>query len=98
MPTARLALERLGGCATRRQLLQACTDNQLRRGVKGGDILRLRRGRYALPSVEQHRIEAHRRSAVLSHLSAAQAHGWPVKWPPHVPWITVPRNRKVGPT
>ena len=62
-----------------------------------GELVRLRRGRYGLPSVDEHRREAHRRSAVLSHLSAAAVHGWAVAWPAGQPWITVPRKRHLVP-
>jgi very-short-patch-repair endonuclease len=65
--------------------------------VRRGELVRLRRGRYGLPSVDEHRREAHRRSAVLSHLSAAAAHGWAVAWPPDQPWVTVPRKRHLVP-
>ncbi|SDP05922.1 Transcriptional regulator, AbiEi antitoxin, Type IV TA system [Pedococcus dokdonensis] len=60
-----------------------------------GEVVRLARGRYALPQLGSHLRAAHRHSAVLSHLSAAVAHGWAVKWPPDQPWLTVPRNRKM---
>jgi very-short-patch-repair endonuclease len=90
-------LTRLGGCATWTAMTAAVSQEALQRAVASGEVVRLRRGRYALPMVEEHRREAHRRTAVLSHLSAAVAHGWPVKWPPKQPWITVPRKRKVAP-
>ena len=52
--------------------------------------------RYALPGTDEHRRTAHRLHAVLSHLSAAQHHGWKVKVPPEQAWVTVRRNRKVS--
>ena len=87
------ALTRLGGCATWGQLLGLTTGYAVRRAARRGRIVRLRRGRYGLPAVAEHRREAHRRTAVLSHLSAAAHHGWPVKHPPPQPWVTVPRKR-----
>lgn len=32
-------------------------------------------------------------AGVTSHLSAARHWGWPVKWPPDRPWVTVRRKR-----
>lgn len=90
------ALTRLGGCATWGQLLGACTAHALKEAVRRGEIIRVSRGRYALPLVQTHRREAHRLSAVLSHLSAAAVHSWPVKTPPGQPWITVRRKRHLA--
>jgi len=92
-----LALFRLGGCATSRELRRLFTARQVRHAVDSGRIRRLRRGRYVLPTIDSHRAEAHRRRAVLSHLSAASVHGWPVKNPATEPWLTVPRRRHVIP-
>lgn len=89
-------LARLGGCATWSTLRCAVTQSALRQAVADGSVVRLRRGRYVLPSVSEHRRAAHARSAVVSHLSAALAHGWPVLRRPARPAMTVPRNRKVG--
>lgn len=50
-------------------------------------------GRYALPTAAGHRREAHRLTGVLSHLSAAVAHGWEAKTQPDQPWVTFPRKR-----
>jgi very-short-patch-repair endonuclease len=88
-------LTQLGGCATWTQLRREVSWSTLEGAVRRGDVIRLSRGRYVLPQVEDHRRAAHRHTAVLSHLSAAVAHGWAVKWPPRQPWITVPRNRKM---
>jgi very-short-patch-repair endonuclease len=90
------ALTRFGGCATWSQLLTLCTAHAVKRAVRRGEILRVSRGRYALPLVVTHRREAHRLGATLSHLSAAAAHGWPVKTPPVRPWVTVRRKRHLG--
>ncbi len=87
------ALTRLGGCATWGQLMDLTTGYAVRRATRRGRVVRLSRGRYGLPAVEEHRREAHRRTAVLSHLSAAAKHGWPVKHLPQQPWVTVPRKR-----
>jgi very-short-patch-repair endonuclease len=86
----------LGGLATKAQLLVVCTEREVRRAVANGTVLRLARGRYAVP----HAKEAVRTAAVLSgtvtHLSAAQYHGWEVAHVPDLPWVAVPRNRKIS--
>ena len=90
------AMTRLGGCATWGQLTTLCTDHAVKEAVRRGEILRLARGRYALPLVVSHRREAHRLGATLSHVSAAVVLGWPVKSPPERPWVTVRRKRHLG--
>ena len=89
-------LARMGGCATWAELRGSHSARAIRSAVGRGRIDRTGHGRYALPSVEAHRREAHRRTAARSHLSAAAAHGWKVKTSPEQPWLTVPRNRKVS--
>jgi very-short-patch-repair endonuclease len=51
------------------------------------------RGVYALAVVDEARLAAARVSGVVSHLSAALAHGLKVKDPPCRPIVTVRRNR-----
>jgi len=89
-------LTRLGGCATRAQLLHVASGRRIRRAVGAGAVVRVRRGRYALPFVDEHRRVAHHLTAVLSHLSAAVAHGWGVKTAPTSPWVTVRRHRRLS--
>ncbi len=89
-------LTRLGGCATRLQLDHVVSARRIRRAVRCGEIVRLRRGLYALPIADEHRRAAHELTAVVSHLSAAAAHGWAVKTPPETPWVTVRRKRHLG--
>lgn len=89
-------LAQLGGVASWTQLHPHVPDRALAASVRSGEVLRVARGRYALPSTEEHRRVALRHSAVLSHLSAAVVHGWAVKWPPRQPWVTVPRHRKMA--
>jgi very-short-patch-repair endonuclease len=61
-------------------------------------VLRVGRGRYALPDADHARRTAARLSGVVSHLSAAQLHGWELKHRPALPTVTVPRNRRVEPS
>jgi len=90
------ALTRLGGCASWGELVREVADSDVRRARRAGAVVRTRRGRYALPTAAQHRREAHRLTGVLSHLSAAIAHGWPVKTQPDQLWVTVRRTRHLA--
>jgi very-short-patch-repair endonuclease len=88
-------LRAAGGVATYRWLRRTHSRSQLARALDAGLIVRLRRGRYADPRVEEHRALAHQLTAVRSHLSAAMAHGWEIVRPPERAELTVPRNRRV---
>ena len=57
---------RLGGVATRRELLHIASRTDLARALADGSIHRPRRGRYVLPQVEQSRRVAHELSGVGS--------------------------------
>lgn len=92
---AREALVQLGGVATHAALIALSTRHAVATAVAAGVIMRAARGRYVLPEVSRQRTVAATHCAVLSHLSAAQHHGWAVKHPPERTWMTVPRNRKV---
>ncbi len=90
-------LLRLGGVASRRQLLEVLTPGQLRSAVSEGRVSRVGHGLYALPEVDDARAAARSLCGVLSHTSAALHHGWPVKSPPRRPHVMVPRKRRVAP-
>jgi very-short-patch-repair endonuclease len=87
-------LERLGGTATRAQLVAATSRAEVERAIAAGDLSRLARGRWALPQVDDARAAAHRLTGVVSHTSAALLHGWKVKHPPAKPHVTVRRGRR----
>lgn len=97
MPTVPQALERLGGVATRAELLRSVTHRRLEAAVSDGSVLRTRRNRYVSPQLETTRALAHELSAVVSHRSAALDHGWKLKTTPEIPELTVPRGRKLTP-
>ncbi len=59
-------------------------------------MVRATRGIYVLPGLEEHEAAAARLNGVLTLVSAARAHGWPVRLPPSSPQILVPRGRKVS--
>ncbi|MEO7069123.1 MAG: DUF559 domain-containing protein [Nostocoides sp.] len=88
-------MKQLGGLATWAELRRTHSKRAIRQARDDGRLVRLARRRYAVPSVAEAPREAHRRSATLSHLSAALAHGWKVKQPPALPTITVRRKRHV---
>ena len=89
-------VRRAGGTASWAELTSSATAHAVKKAVAEKEIIRVTRGHYCLASVEEHRLAARRRSAVLSHLSAASVHGWSVKWPAAKAWVTVPRNRHLS--
>jgi very-short-patch-repair endonuclease len=88
-----VALERLGGICDRRSLVALCGRHALDSALAEGDVTRIGRNLYALPSVDAAIAAAARVHGVVSHLSAALIHGWKVKSPPARPCVTVRRNR-----
>lgn len=89
----------MGGVASYEQLRSATKRRQIEAAVQSGAIKRIRRGLYVLAEIDRHRQAAARLNGVVSHLSAAQLHGWAVRDPPTLAWVTVPRSRKVrGPS
>lgn len=90
------ALTRLGGVGTRPEVLALTTRWYLEDALRCGQVTRAARSRYTLAGVRGQRRIAAAMSATLSHLSAAQHHGWVLKTVPETTWVTVPRNRKVS--
>lgn len=86
---------RAGGIADRQTLVRATSRGQVDRALRRGEIVRVSRGRYALPAIDEGLREAHRLTGIVSHQSAALLHGWAVKTVPHKPHVTVPKNRQV---
>ena len=97
MATVEEVLRRLGGCATWSELREHVSARAIRRADRRFEIIKAARGRYTLLEVEEQRAVAASRTATLSHLSAAVAHGWKVKTVPEVAWVTVRRQRNLGP-
>lgn len=88
-------LAELGGIASYRQLVAVAGRAELTRLLASGDVVRLRRGQFALPELDAAERAAHTHGGVLSHLSAALAWGWAVKTVPSKPHVTVPVRRRV---
>jgi very-short-patch-repair endonuclease len=84
---------RLGGVATRAEIVAATSREALEAAVATGAVRRIARGRYATLDLGQAVTHARSVSGVLSGLSAAGYWGWAVKWPPEKTEVTVPRNR-----
>lgn len=87
-------LSRLGGVATRGELIGATTRSELRRAITEGLVLRPRHNRYCLTDVEGARRQAVAAGGVLSHLSAAEHYEWKVKHPSIRTSVTVPRGSR----
>ena len=86
------ALTRLGGVATYAELTDLVSRHTITSARQSGRIIRVRRNVYVLPGLDDARAAAARVNGVVSHLSAAQAHGWKVKFPPKKPMVTVRAN------
>lgn len=86
-------LQMFGGVLTWRELVGVHGRVDVDRAVRAGDLVRVSRGRYLLPTTAEHLATAHARSSTLSHLSAALHHGWKVKVVPADAWVTVRRKR-----
>ncbi|QCC78093.1 hypothetical protein E2C04_14515 [Nocardioides daphniae] len=89
-------LRRSGGLATRAELEAPLGRTALDRAVEVGRLVRVGRGRFALPGVAADRRRAHALNGVLSHESAALHHGWPVLLAPEQPHVTLPVRRRVS--
>ena len=84
-----------GGVAPYAVLERATSRTAIETAVTEGRVRRLRRGVFALPTVEADVAVAHRLAGVLSHESAALWWGWHCGRTPELPVVTVPRHRKV---
>lgn len=90
-------LATLGGVAQRSTLEHQVSRGALDRAVRDGDVLRVARNRYVLPTTESAVAVAHGLSGVLCLTSAALHHGWAVKSVPAIPHVSVRRNRRLTP-
>jgi hypothetical protein len=89
------ALTRLGGVATRAQLIDATSRRDVDTSVASGEVVVLARGRYALAGVGEAQAAAHRVSGTLCLESAAVFLGWGVKAVPVRPQVAVAKGRKL---
>ncbi len=91
------ALARLGGVARLSDLVRLTTRDRVRGACRNGLVVKVGRGRYALPTASAGLKAAASLSGHASHRSAAAAHGWEIGTQPEQPEVVVPRNRKVEP-
>ena len=89
-------LVRLGGYGDLQQVLAGTSRRRLRTALDRGEVVRVGRGRYALPTTVSALRAASRLAGTASHTSAAALHGWELATQPEVPWVIVPRNRNVA--
>jgi very-short-patch-repair endonuclease len=88
------ALHRCGGLADHATAVRLSSRRQVRRALGAGDIVRVARGRYALPTADVALTAAARVGGVVSHRSAAARWGWALKEQPALPEVTVPKHRR----
>lgn len=86
----------LGGVATRRMLIRLTSRRALEEAIASGDLVRVNRGRYAVPDVHEGSELALKVTGHVCLVSAALAHGWKVKVVPDVPQIAVPKDRRIA--
>lgn len=89
-------LELMGGVATRGALVRATSRAAFERACAEGVLVRVARGRYALPAADEALVAATRLSGAVSHASAALLHGWAVLHTPLAPHVTLPKGRTVA--
>lgn len=89
------ALVRLGGIAGVGRWRSLTGRAAARDALASGAVVRLRRHQVGLAGVDEARRLAAETGGVLSHLSAAQHHGWKLKAPPAAPMLTVPRAARL---
>jgi len=90
-------VRRMGGVADARTLTDRTSRRRVRTALHRGEIVRIGRGRYALPTAKAALLAATRLKGVVSGKSAALYYGWAMKFPPELPTVSVPRNRRVDP-
>ncbi len=90
-------LVRLGGVASRADLVGLTSRADVDRALAASEIVRVARGRYAAPVAQEALRAAGALCGVVSHSSAAMHWGWEVKHPPPHPDVTVPRSRRRRP-
>lgn len=59
------------------------------------EVVRVRRGHYALPTDVEAKAAAHELAGTAILLTAAAHWGWARKWTPRVPQVAVPRGRRI---
>lgn len=85
----------LGGVASRALIIRLTSRAALESALAAGELVRINRGRYAVPGVHVGTELALRVSGHVCLVSAALAHGWKVKVVPDLPQVAVPKDRRL---
>lgn len=91
-----MQLRRLGGVSDSKTLIAAVGVREFRLALREGHIVKAGPNRYVLPGGKERLEAAARVAGSLSHVSAAQHHGWKVKRPPEKIQVVVPRGRRLS--
>ena len=87
-------VRRLGGRASRADVLSFCAERSLKGAVAVGSLVRIARGTYALPDLPDVLTVAAATRGLVSHQSAAQVHRLEMVFPPTAVHITVRRGAR----
>ena len=86
----------LGGVATRELLVRLTSRRALEAALAAGALVRVNRGRYAVPGVARRAPSWRSRSRATCAWSAPPSHhGWKVKVVPDLPQVAVPKDRRI---
>lgn len=86
----------LGGVADRRTLVGLTSRRELEAAIDSGQIVRINRGRYAVPGVHEGTSQALKFSGHVCLITAALSYGWEVKVVPDLPQVAVPKDRRLN--
>jgi very-short-patch-repair endonuclease len=86
----------LGGVAGRRTLVSLTSRADLEEALTAGQLVRINRGRYAVPGVHAGTEQAARVSGHVCLISAALSYSWAVKTVPDLPQVAVPKDRRLS--
>lgn len=86
----------LGGVASRQMIERLTSRRALEEAVVVGGLVRVARGRYAVPQLHQGTELALTVAGHVCLVSAALAHGWKVKIVPEKPQIALPKDRRIA--
>jgi very-short-patch-repair endonuclease len=88
----------LGGACSRAGIVERCGRAAVDKALRQGVLVRVARGRYALPTASAAVRAAATLGGVISMRSAAQRLGWGQKRVPDLPDVTFPRTHHLPPT
>lgn len=89
------ALQRFGGMASQGQLLRLTSRRRLRAAARRGDVVKVSRRRYVLPTAADAQRAAAELTGTVCLRSAAAHHGWAMKEQPPRPEVAISPRRHV---